>query len=125
MARLAPAGGCQISSTFRQEAGHPPTYTGNYVDLTDRPGNPAGFVRCDHECRLRSSHEAESKMGLGTFVVCVFRPGRGRGPDPDRFAYGPWALVDIYRGLQRNISENGFVRCLLGSVFGVFWSSPN
>jgi hypothetical protein len=75
-------------STLRLRSWPSSEFTGNYVDLTNRPGNPAGFVRRDHECRLRSSHEAESKVGLGTFMVCVFHPGRGRGPNCDRSAYG-------------------------------------
>src|ERR1700733_9235244 len=62
---------------------------------------------------------------MGTYVVCVFRPGRGRRPHDNRVAHGPWAVVYLHGGFRRNPSKNGAVWRQLGSVPGVLWSGPH
>src|SRR5580698_4096744 len=94
-----------------------------YDDPTCRSSDRVSSVRRDHECRVCASNEAESAVGLGTFMVCFFHTGRRRCPHRDRVAHRPWALVHVCGGFGRNLGKNGAVRCELGSLPCVFWSS--
>src|SRR5579862_738365 len=87
------------------------------------PSDPLGLVRSGHERSICPSHETQSEVGMGAFVVCFFHPGRGRGPHRDRIADCPGALVHVHGGFERNFSENGIFRRQLGSFSCVFWVS--